>query len=176
MNVDELIAMRAEKDQFFKQGEQSPLTSEQQDHFTGLRYYPPNADLDLIVAVEEIDGGGTIAIETTRGETRYYKRWGRFRFTVDGEEAELTIYDAPYGFFIPFADVNAGGETYGAGRYLEPEQLDDGRFHIDFNIAYNPYCAYNDGWNCPITPKENRLKVAVRAGEMSPEGAWVSMG
>jgi len=70
-------------------------------------------------------------------------------------------------------DAGAGVETYPAGRYLEPERLDDGRFHVDFNQAYNPYCAYNDAWNCPITPAENRLKVAIRAGEKLPQGAWV---
>ncbi|NJO82052.1 MAG: DUF1684 domain-containing protein [Blastochloris sp.] len=69
------------------------------------------------------------------------------------------------GLLLPFADALAGSETYGAGRYLEPELLDDGRVLIDFNRAYNPYCAYNDGWSCPLTPAENRLSVAIRAGE-----------
>ncbi|MFN2197412.1 MAG: DUF1684 domain-containing protein, partial [Anaerolineales bacterium] len=69
-------------------------------------------------------------------------------------------------------DALAGQETYGAGRYLEPEELEDGRFLIDFNLAYNPYCAYNENWSCPLTPFENRLKVPVRAGEKIPQGDW----
>jgi uncharacterized protein (DUF1684 family) len=67
--------------------------------------------------------------------------------------------------FLPFADALAGVETYGAGRYLEPEPVGDGQFVVDFNLAYNPYCAYNDDWSCPITPRENRLTVPIRAGE-----------
>jgi uncharacterized protein (DUF1684 family) len=69
------------------------------------------------------------------------------------------------GFFLPFVDLS-GVETYGAGRYLEPVERPDGRFEVDFNLAYNPYCAYNENWSCPITPAENRLRVPIRAGEM----------
>jgi uncharacterized protein (DUF1684 family) len=84
---------------------------------------------------------------------------------VDGQEAELTLYASPHGFFLPFADSLAGTETYGAGRYLEPEPVGNGKFLVDFNLAYNPYCAYNEAWACPITPWENRLRVPIRAGE-----------
>ena len=90
-----------------------------------------------------------------------------------GVQGRLTIYRAANYFFLPFVDANARTETYGAGRYLEPEQLADNRFHVDFNQAYNPYCAYNDRWNCPITPAENRLSVAIPAGEMLPSGEWL---
>lgn len=176
MDVARLSAERAEKDQFFKQSEQSPLTPDQQDRFTGLRYYPPNPALDLAVEAEPVEGNRTIAIETTTGEMRSYLRYGRFSFAVNGESAALTIYEAPYGYFLPFTDANRGGDTYGAGRYLEPDLLADGRFHIDFNQAYNPYCAYNEGWTCPITPPENQLSVAIEAGEMTPQGAWVDAG
>src|SRR5574339_636242 len=69
------------------------------------------------------------------------------------------------GFFLPFVDSLANKETYPAGRYLEPELLAGNRFFVDFNLAYNPYCAYNEMWTCPITPAENRLKVPIRAGE-----------
>jgi hypothetical protein len=173
MDESRLLAERAQKDQFFKQSEQSPLTPDQQDRFTGLRYYPPNAALDLVVPVEHLDEGQPVAIETTTGEIRRYHRYGRFTFTINGQEAALTIYEAPYGFFLPFTDANRGGDTYGAGRFLEPDELPDGRFHVDFNQAYNPYCAYNEGWSCPITPPENRLGVAIEAGEKSPQGPWV---
>ncbi|MCA9903361.1 MAG: DUF1684 domain-containing protein, partial [Anaerolineae bacterium] len=78
-----------------------------------------------------------------------------------------------FGFFLPFADINANTEPYGAGRYLEPEHLGGNRFHVDFNLAYNPFCAYNAAYSCPLTPFENRLKVPIRAGEKLPEGDWV---
>jgi uncharacterized protein (DUF1684 family) len=104
-------------------------------------------------------------MQTSTGDVQHYEKFGKFHFVVDGIEAELTIYQSPNGFFLPFIDSLAGRETYPAGRYLEPEPLPGGRFIVDFNIAYNPYCAYNEMWSCPITPAENRLKVAVRAGE-----------
>ena len=173
MDIKELEAIRREKDLFFKGSPQSPLTLDQQDAFTGLRYYDYNPALDLIVTVEPVTEQHEIVIETTTGDLRHYTRYGRFTFEVDGTPAALTIYEAPYGHFLPFVDASAGTETYPAGRYLEPDQLPDGRFHVDFNLAYNPYCAYNEGWSCPITPAENRLKVAIRAGEKTPQGKWL---
>lgn len=73
-------------------------------------------------------------------------------------------------------DSLAGTETYPAGRYLEPEELPDGKLLVDFNLAYNPYCAYNEQWSCPLTPFENRLKVSIRAGERLPDPAWALLG
>lgn len=173
VNAAQLLKDRREKDAFFKSHPQSPLTPEQQALFSGLSYYDPNSNLDLTVTVETFAEQVSVPIQTTTGDTRHYTRYGQFTFTVDGQETRLTIYEADYGFFLPFTDVNAGKETYGAGRYLEPEFLGDSRFHIDFNLAYNPFCAYGDGWSCPITPAENRLKVALRAGEKMPTGVWI---
>ncbi len=173
MNAEQILAARREKDHIFKHHPQSPLMPEQQAAFNALNYYDPNADLELTVTVEPIADGKFVSLQTTTGDVRQYKRYGEFTFTVDGEEARLTIYEDDYGFFLPFVDVNAGVETYPAGRYLEPEYLGDNRFHVDFNQAYNPYCAYSPDWSCPITPAENRLKVAIRAGEKLPTGTWV---
>lgn len=163
--MDTLEAFRAEKDDFFWRHPQSPLTAEQKHKFRGLNYFPENPDLRLEAAVEEFPQKETIQMQTSTGDVQEYRRYGRFRFSVDGQEAELTIYQADYGFFLPFVDSLAGRETYPAGRYLEPEPLLDGRVLVDFNLAYNPYCAYNERWSCPITPAENRLKVPIRAGE-----------
>jgi uncharacterized protein (DUF1684 family) len=163
--MTELEMVRAEKDRFFALHPQSPLTPEQKQDFDGLAYFPENPALRLEVALEEFAEKDEIEMQTTGGEVQSYTRFGRIRFSVDGQEAELTIYAAPYGYFLPFVDALAGMETYGAGRYLEPEALSGGKFLVDFNLAYNPYCAYNEQWTCPITPRENRLKVPVRAGE-----------
>ena len=173
MTADELSQLRREKDEFFKRSRQSPLSAQQQAAFDGLRYYPHNPTLDLIVTVVPFAEQDDLLIETTTGEKRVYVRYGEFRFTVEGVEARLTIYETDYGFFLPFVDANANRETYGAGRYLDPEPLPGGRFHIDFNLAYNPYCAYSPKWSCPLTPFENRLSVAIHAGELLPQGAWV---
>jgi uncharacterized protein (DUF1684 family) len=154
-----------EKDGFFRSSPHSPLTAEQQQAFAGLRYFDPNPALDLTVSLERFPDGEAIEMQTSTGDVQRYTRFGRFRFTVDGQAAALTIYRGEQGFFLPFADSLAGQETYGAGRYLEPEELPDGRFAVDFNLAYNPYCAYNAQWSCPLTPAENRLKIPIRAGE-----------
>lgn len=175
MSTYDVDAMRREKDQYFRQHPQSPLTPEQQDLFDGLRYYDYNPALDLTVSVEPVTGEHEIVIETTTGDTRRYTRFGRFSFEVERQTVALTVYEAPYGYFLPFVDANAGSETYPAGRYLEPDELPDGRLHVNFNLAYNPFCAYNAGWSCPITPAENRLSVAIRAGEKNPEGKWMAL-
>ncbi|MBL8134148.1 MAG: DUF1684 domain-containing protein [Anaerolineae bacterium] len=170
MNDADLIALRRQKDQFFKTSPHSPLTPEQQDAFQGIRFFAPNPALDLVVDVERLPGDA-VTVQTTSGEVRQYQRYGRFTFTVDGENAALTVYETPHGFFLPFTD--AAEDIYGGGRYLEPELLnespDRARFEVNFNLAYNPYCAYGPGWSCPLVPLENRLKVAIRAGEKQPE-------
>jgi uncharacterized protein (DUF1684 family) len=163
--MTELDAFRKEKDEFFRGHSQSPLTREQKTNFHGLNYFPEQESLCLEVKVEEFAAKDQFEMQTSTGNVQTYTKFGKFKFTVDGVEAELTIYQSDHGFFLPFVDSLAGSETYPAGRYLEPEALPGGHFLIDFNIAYNPYCAYNEMWSCPITPAENRLKVAIRAGE-----------
>ena len=165
--MSELTELRAEKNDFFKNYPQSPLTPEQQRDFTGLEYFPENDGLRLDIKVERLFEQQPIQMQTSTGGVQTYIRYGKFKFEVDGQPAELTIYQNENGYFLPFVDSLAGKETYPAGRYLEPEPLpgDGDRFLVDFNVAYNPYCAYNEMWSCPITPAENRLKVPIRAGE-----------
>lgn len=163
--MTELEAFRAEKNDFYASHPQSPLTREQKQGFTGLNYFPEEASLRLEVKVDEFPVKDSFEMQTSTGDVQHYQKFGRFRFAVDGIEAELTIYQNQHGYFLPFVDSLAGSETYPAGRYVEPEPLIGGRFLVDFNVAYNPYCAYNEMWSCPITPAENRLKVAIRAGE-----------
>jgi len=153
--MSQLEAFRAAKNRFFKEHPQSPLTEEQRGGFPGLRYFPEQPALRMVLPVEPSVSEATVVMETSTGDTQVYRRLGRLRFIVDGQEAALTL----------FADALAGSETYGAGRYVEPELLADGRVLLDFNMAYNPYCAYNDDWSCPLTPPENRLRLAIRAGE-----------
>lgn len=163
--MSELTEFRAEKDQVFAHHPQSPLTPEQKRGFSGLRYFPGNDALRLEVLAEPLSDQQPMQMQTSTGGVQTYVRHARFKFQVDGQEAELTIYRNENGYFLPFVDSLAGEETYPAGRYLEPEPLPGNRFLVDFNLAYNPYCAYNEMWSCPITPAENRLKVPIRAGE-----------
>jgi uncharacterized protein (DUF1684 family) len=163
--MSDLQEFRHEKDAFFGSHPQSPLTHAQKHAFKGLKYFPENPRLRLRLAVEKSPTHETVSIPTTGGQFQTYQHYGRFSFEVDGQAAELTLYSSEDGFFLPFVDNLAGKETYPAGRYVEVERLSDGRFLVDFNLAYNPYCAYNDQWSCPLTPAENRLRVAIRSGE-----------
>jgi len=163
--MSELDDFRAEKDAFFKNHFQSPLSQEQKRDFNGLNYFPEDEALRLEVKAELLNDSKPMLMQTSTGGAQEYIRYGRFKFQADGQEIELTIYESEHGFFLPFVDSLAGTETYPAGRYLEPEALPGDRFLVDFNVAYNPYCAYNEMWSCPITPAENRVKVPIRAGE-----------
>lgn len=157
--------LRAGKDAFFAHSPQSPLTREQKRDFKGLQYFPEEPALRLEVHLEKSETRQEIQIPTSTGGFQTFQRYGTFDFIVEGQDVRLTIYTNEHGFFLPFVDSLAGKETYPAGRYLEPELQPDGRFLVDFNLAYNPYCAYNEQWSCPLTPFENRLKVPIRAGE-----------
>jgi uncharacterized protein (DUF1684 family) len=164
-----LDELRKAKDEFFRNDPYSPLTHEQRLTFKGLRYFPENRALDLVVDLKPFQERKRVSILTNTGDAQTYLRLGSFEFVVDTVVASLTVFANEHGYFLPFADSLAGEETYGAGRYLEPEKQPDGRFHVDFNQAYNPYCAYNENWSCPITPQENRIAVPIRAGEMTFE-------
>lgn len=157
--------IRKEKDAFFSSDPQSPLYAEQKAVFSGLKYFPPNPALRFEVQLLPFPERKVVDIQTNSGDIQRYVRLGKFSLPIEGLVVELTLYGNQYGYFLPFVDALAGSETYPAGRYLEPEVLPDGTFVVDFNLAYNPYCAYNGDWSCPLTPAENHLPVAVRAGE-----------
>jgi uncharacterized protein len=161
-----LARFRERKDDFFKSDSQSPLLPEQKDGFSGLNYFPENLDLRLELPIEEYSDQQAITMQTSTGDVQNYTRYGKIKFDVEGEAVELTVYLAQGGgFFLPFMDTTNGNESYDGGRYLEIEPMTGDKYLIDFNLAYNPYCAYNEYWSCPIPPKENRLSVPIRAGE-----------
>jgi len=160
-----LTEFRNQKDHFYKYNEQSPLTPDQKMAFDGLKYFPENTGVIFELDIDEFPEKETIQMQTSTGDIQIYKRFGKIHFLVNGEEAELTVYASANGFFLPFVDSQAGKETYGAGRYLDPHLLPNGKLQVDFNYSYNPYCAYNDLFSCPLTPAENRLPIAINAGE-----------
>jgi uncharacterized protein (DUF1684 family) len=164
-----LSGYRHRRDHFFGEHPHSPLTAEQRALFHGLDYFPEREDLAFVLTLDESgsDVGERIDIPTTDGKVKAFVRAGRVSIAVEGAEATLTVLrDVERGgLFIPFRDATAGAETYELGRYLEPKNRPDGTLDIDFNYAYNPFCAYGQGWSCPIPPEENRLSIAVPAGE-----------
>jgi uncharacterized protein (DUF1684 family) len=164
-----LTGYRKRRDRFFAEHPHSPLTAEQRSRFHGLAYFPERVDLafNLPLDSSDADVGELLDLPTTDGLTKPFLREGRIRFAVDGQDVTLTVLRdaAQHGLFIPFRDASAGGETYDVGRYLEPQAQPDGTLDVDFNYAYNPYCAYGEGWSCPLPPDENILSLTVPAGE-----------
>lgn len=164
---------RQEKDKFFAQGHNSPLGHHGQHGFQGLDYFPINEKLffDGIAVEEFADPKEEYIMQTNTGAVQDYEIYGQLKFPVNGQEYELLVYTSSKTgdnyFFVPFWDETVlSKETYGAGRYLELEKKPDGiSFIADFNIAYNPFCAYNEHYSCPLTPPDNRLKVRIEAGE-----------
>ncbi|MCD6356890.1 MAG: DUF1684 domain-containing protein [Anaerolineaceae bacterium] len=162
---------RENKDLFFKQHFQSPIPAGERAGFKGLDYYPPDPSLRFELALKEHKEKEKIKVQDTQGNERIFLRWGEFRFKIGGEKCALQAYKSSpmeERLFIPFRDATSGKETYGAGRYidLEPEEdYRDGKWVLDFNNAYNPWCAYSKNYACPYIPPENRIKVPVRAGE-----------
>ena len=168
--MSEIGDFRKAKDQYFVDSEDSPLTRDQRKRFRGLQYFPENLKLQFVLSVEEFprDDQEVVEMATSTGETASHIRWGQLKFEVDGTPVVLTVYqdvDDADEYFMPFMDATTGGETYPNGRYLDVTPSGDGRLSVDFNYAYNPYCAYNPNWSCPIPLAENRLPVAIEAGE-----------
>jgi uncharacterized protein (DUF1684 family) len=168
--MSEVDDFRADKDAFFRDDPRSPLTDEQRTGFTGLSYFPeaPNLEIGGVLETDGVDLDEPTVMQTSTGGEQTYHRAGVVRFEVDGRSARVTLYSSPdmHELFLPFRDATSGKDTYGAGRYLEVERPGaESNVVIDFNVAYNPYCAYNPNWSCPIPPGENWLAVPIRAGE-----------
>lgn len=165
--MTELEDFRHRKDIYLKSHPQSPLTPEQRMTFTQLNYFPENPALKLTVALTPDPQQPSVEMITSTGSVRSYRRIGHFTFQAGGQENRLHVYQDEEGgeYFLPFLDATSGHESYGSGRYVELEPLAGGEFLVDFNMAYNPYCAYNEFWTCPIPPEENRVDARIEAGE-----------
>lgn len=166
-----LAAFRARKDEFFKSEPDSPLTPEQQERFDALGYFPENPALALELPLDASgdDVGEILTLGTTDGQAKQFERAGRIRFEAGGQPVTLTVFKE-HGrgrYYLPFRDATAGKETYAVGRYLDIRARPNGDLLVDFNYAYNPYCAYGDGWSCPIPPRENVISARIEAGEIS---------
>jgi uncharacterized protein len=164
----EVARHRAAKDAYFK-GASSPLTPEQRADFHGLRYYPASLHWVASARLEQAAQSDTVQFPTSKGTFDPYLHVGTLRFELEGRPQSLALYRAADNghWFLPFTDGTSGRSTYGAGRYLDLEVVPGQPVQLDFNHAYNPYCAYNADWICPLAPPGNRLGVAVQAGEKS---------
>jgi uncharacterized protein (DUF1684 family) len=175
----EVAAARREKDAVFAADPESPIPRKERAAFHGLAHFPPDPTWRYAGWVERYPSPERISMVTTGGAARPCERWGRVTFTREGRVLILQVYrllDLPDraggdGLFLPFKDETTGKQTYAAGRYVDLVGPDGGPFVLDFNLAYNPSCAYGEPerFQCPVTPAENRLPISVIAGERGPD-------
>lgn len=172
---DKVLEEHKMKDKLFKNPKQSPLLPQDIPGFKGLNYYPYNSKFRVNATLEKIKNGSIIKMKTTTERRPEYRTWAKATFTIDGKKCQLTIYQPvdlmkEKGFedylFLPFTDETSGRETYGGGRFLELTIPEGNTMIIDFNTAYNPYCAYNHKYSCPVPPEENDLTIKIEAGEL----------
>jgi uncharacterized protein len=164
---------RAARDELFRTHPQSPLPVENRASFAGLGYFEYDPALRVLADVEPAEEA-RILIAGSGEEPTPFRRFATASFEPEGDQHRLSLYWLEAyggGVFLPFGDATSGRETYGAGRYLLDTVkgadlgVQDGRLVLDFNFAYNPSCSYDPRWACPLAPPENRLPVAIRAGE-----------
>lgn len=165
--------LREEKDNFMKSGEGSPF-ADSTEAFTGLKYFPPNPKYRIVADLEPVENKQMVVLNTSDGKEQRYMEYATARFKLDGVSCSLLILEivdnGPFKgtLFLAFADQSSAIETYGAGRYLDVKKTPGASsITLDFNEAYNPYCAYNDSFSCPFPPKQNVLNVIIAAGEKS---------
>jgi len=170
-----LVEARAAKDDMLRTAADSPVPRDRRQVILPLSYFPPDPAYRVPAALEpDPETGRVIQMLTSTGQQRATQVMGVLQFVLNGQRLKLEAFaeEGSNGrrLFVPFADATSGRETYGAGRYLDLDRTATGIYVIDFNTAYNPYCAYNPTYDCPVPPRENRLAVAIRAGEKTPRG------
>ncbi len=169
-----IIKERYDKDQFLRNSPSSPLLLVQRLNFKGLKYFAPDISYRIKAQFTPMTSSKSFKIMTSAGHRRLYIVKGRLNFACNGKKLTLTAYEEkdltvshPDDIFIPFTDLTNGWQSYGAGRYLEFNSSGRNirKVMLDFNLAFNPYCAYNHDYSCPIPPPGNHLDIAVKAGE-----------
>lgn len=151
----------------------SPLTEADLKVFKELDFFPINEKFIVNAKFIRVKRAKVFKMKTSTSRTPEYKKYGELHFTIDGKEYKLNVYQSidlskkeeykDY-LFLPFSDLTNGKESYIGGRYIDMKIQDAKVWEIDFNKAYNPYCAYNHKYSCPIVPLENDLDVAILAG------------
>jgi len=169
---NQVQAARQHKDAFLASHVQSPLPLSDQRRFKGLAYWPPDPACRFELPLDEYADKDVISVADTGGHERSLWRWGAFHFELEGQQCTLHAYKSDptdERFFIPFRDKTNGNQSYAAGRYLDldapTQRIEGGKWVLDLNEAYNPWCAYSKNYVCPFVPPENGLNVSVRAGE-----------
>lgn len=159
---------RTDRDQMFKAGAESPIPDSLRAQFRGLDWYPVSREFRISARFEANPEFEQVQMPRSQGTPETYIVAGWLHFKVGTVDCKLTAFQPnprdSKTLFVPFRDRTTGSSTYGGGRYIDTRRVED-RVPLDFNRAYNPYCVYNWGYACPVPPEENRLSVAIEAGE-----------
>jgi uncharacterized protein (DUF1684 family) len=171
--LEGLAADRSTKDRFMADDQESPVPADKKAALLPLRYFPPDPSFAVPASLKLQDDRPVFEMPTSTGTIRRMQLVGVLEFTLSGQGMTLGAFVEEgtrqiSTLFVPFADQTTGTETYPAGRYLDLHPTATGYYTVDFNRAYNPYCAYNATYECPFPPPSNRLKIPVRAGERAP--------
>jgi uncharacterized protein (DUF1684 family) len=162
----------------YRDSTRTPLPREARRTFGGLPFYPVSYEACVVARFEADSLGAPFQMQTSTASRPLFRKYGVLHFAFEGKPQQLTVYQSlslqqnpeyrDY-LFVPFTDRTNGHGSYGGGRYIDLRrgQIQHGQLVLDFNRAYNPYCAYQAGYSCPVPPPENRLPVAVKAGVMS---------
>lgn len=147
----------------------SPLPEEERKNFIALNYFPQNDSFNVQAEYRSVFNGGRIEFETNTERRPKYIHYGNVVFMINDKLHKLHAYkqesDTSKSLFVPFNDLSNGKSTYHSGRYLDITIPNSNSFNLNFNLAYNPYCAYNKKYSCPIPPMANRLDISINAGE-----------
>ena len=168
--IDEIIRERKDKDDFMRNSDASPFRAKK-DSCTPLKYFAPDMKYRLQASLNYIQAREMLTLSTNDSKSQSYLAYAWAEFDLDNLHNKLLILEIAEGeengkLFLAFADQTSANETYGAGRYLDVKKVPGANsISLDFNKAYNPYCAYTDSYSCPLPPKENLLKVSILAGE-----------
>jgi uncharacterized protein len=176
--LNEIDLFQVDQNHHYNDKESSPLKKKERRKFKGHHFYPVDLKYRVNASFEVISNPDTITMPTSAGTEKMFAKYAKLSFELNGEKCVLYAYQNlkvikmegyENSLFLPFTDATSGTETYGGGRYLDLEIPKGDKLVLNFNLAYNPYCAYTTGWFCPIPPAENELKIAVRAGLMKPD-------
>lgn len=166
-----ILQAREQRDRFMHTSKDSPF-ADNPAAYEGLKYFPPDQRFKVTAQLEPIKEKKTVLLVTNDGKESRYLEYARATFDLDGYHNSLLILEMVDDdqfrgkLFLAFGDKTSAGETYGAGRYLDVEKMPGSNtITLDFNLAYNPFCAYSEKFSCPLPPRENLLDIAVLAGE-----------
>lgn len=173
----EVLKYQQELDDFYTDSTTSPLTPEERAAFHGHEFFSYNPEMAVEANIEVLENEPWFNMATSSGVSRAYRRYAKATFEVRGQTLELFLYQSKRlmameeyqdHLFLPFMDKTTGVSTYGTGRFMDITKPEGSTMILDFNYAYNPYCAYTDGYSCPITPKENYVDIEINAGIKGP--------